>query len=237
MYGPMEKCFSHSIWLVITDTFEMMPREKPNILPVDPANPDKNIIAEAARIAKEGGLIVFPTSTFYGLGAVAFDPDAVARVFQVKKRDPGKPLLILITSEEELSDLVRDVPPMAERLIRAFWPGKITLVFEARAILSENLSGGTGKVGVRLAGHPVARALVDACGPVTGTSANLSGQGGCASIDALDKTLVTSVDCVLDAGQLPGIAGSTVVDVTVFPPQILREGVVPSKEVETVWKG
>jgi L-threonylcarbamoyladenylate synthase len=209
-----------------------MSRQKVNILPVDSVTPDKATIHRAASILKKGGVVVFPTRSFYGLGAGAFHVDGVSRIFEVKKRDPHKPLLILIASESDLDSLVEEIPPVAKRLMQTFWPGKITLVFNARPIVPEKLTGGTNKIGIRVATHPVSRELLRACAfPITGTSANLSGQGGCISIDALDEKLAASVDCILDAGPLAGIAVSTVVDVTVFPPKILREGVVSAKDV------
>jgi len=216
----------------------IMMRTKTAILPVDPVSPDKNTISRGAALVRQGGLIVFPTNTFYGLGAMAYNLDAVSKVFKVKKRDPGKPLLVLIASAAELSALVQEIPPVAEKLIHAFWSGKLTLVFKARSVLPESLSGNTGKIGVRQAGHPVPAALVKACGcPITGTSANLAGRGGCTKISALDRAIVESVDCVLDGGALKGTMGSTVVDVTVFPPIILREGVVSATAVGAVSRG
>jgi L-threonylcarbamoyladenylate synthase len=212
-----------------------MTEKHSHILPIDPARPDGCVIATAAQSMHEGCVVVFPTGTFYGLGVRAFDHRAVSRVFEIKKRDPRKPLLVIIASESELPALVRAVPPVAQQLMKAFWPGKVTLVFDALPVVPENLTGGTGKIGVRLAGHPVSRALAQTCGyPITATSANLSGKGGCIRIDELDDGLKDAVDYILDAGSLPGTVGSTVVDVTVFPPRILREGVVSAKEVEEV---
>lgn len=204
------------------------------ILYVDPESPDQNTIGKAAALIKKGDLVVFPTSSFYGLGADALNVRAVDKVFQAKKRDPRKPVLILIASLADLAPLVQSIPPTATPLIEAFWPGDLTLVFHAADILPSNLSGHTGKIGIRLAGHPVASALVKAVGsPITGTSANLSGKGACTAVEHLDLPIRDQVDLVLDAGRLAGGKGSTVVDVTADPPKILRQGVIDAKEIWT----
>jgi L-threonylcarbamoyladenylate synthase len=114
----------------------------------------------------------------------------------------------------------------------AFWPGRLTLVFEARNSLPDQLTAQTGKIGIRLPGHPVAAAIArQVKGPVTGTSANISGQPGCCRAQDLDPAIAGQLGLILDAGTLIGGIGSTVVDVTSTPPQILREGAVTAKEV------
>jgi L-threonylcarbamoyladenylate synthase len=114
----------------------------------------------------------------------------------------------------------------------------LTLVFQAADLLPSNLTGYTGKIGIRLANHAVATSLASAVGnPITGTSAHISGQGGCGEVARLDQHIRDHVDLVVDAGRLPGGVGSTVVDVTVDPPKILREGVIEAEKIESVLKG
>ena len=207
-------------------------------LSVDPQFPDQEMIGKAAQWIKKGGLVVFPTSTFYGLGAHAFNPSAVQSVFRVKERRPQKPILVLIACLADLIPLVQSVPMVARRLINAFWPGDVTLVFHASDVLPPNLTGHTGKIGIRLAAHPVASALVKAVGsPITGTSANLSGKGGCMSVTNLDPQIRSQVDLVLDGGELGGGKGSTVVDVTAVPPKILRAGLISAEKIRAVLSG
>ena len=202
------------------------------ILSVNPESPDQDTIRKAAALIKMGGLVVFPTSSFYGLGAEAFNAEAVARVFRVKKRDPQNPLLILIASLADLAPLVRSIPKTATCLMETFWPGGLTLVFQAAERLPSNLTGYTGKIGIRLGGYPVASSLVQAVGgPITGTSANLSGKGGCTEVADIDPCITDQVDLVLDAGILAGVRESTVVDVTVAPPKILRVGAIDAKKI------
>lgn len=208
------------------------------ILSVDPESPDPDAITRAAALIKTGGLVVFPTSSFYGLGAQALNPEAVERVFQVKKRDPEKPILILIASRTDLDTLVRSIPETAKRLMRSFWPGSLTLVFEAADRLPSNLTGYTRKIGIRLAGHPVATLLTKAVGtPITGTSANLSGHAACRAVADLEPHFRDQVDLVVDAGRLRGGEGSTVVDVTADTAKILREGAIDAAKIRTVLEG
>jgi L-threonylcarbamoyladenylate synthase len=195
---------------------------------IDPIRPDPALIWRAARIIRSGGIIVFPTSGLYGLGTNATNEEAVGRIFKIKHRTAAKPILILIGKTGQLDRLVTIIPEMAGNLIHRHWPGGVTLIFSARQNLPPNLTAGTGKIGIRLPAHPVAAALVDEVGfPVTGTSANLAGQTGCATIDQLPPQIIDKVDLVLDAGTLAGGKGSTVVDVTGKQPVILRKGVAP----------
>jgi L-threonylcarbamoyladenylate synthase len=202
------------------------------ILRVSPVSCDQDAIEKAASFIKKGGLVVFPTSSFYGLGADAFRADAVESVFQVKKRDPQRPVLILIAALPDLAPLVQSIPRVATRLMAAFWPGSLTLVFEAADPLPPNLTGHSGKIGVRLASHPVALCLIRTVGnPITGTSANLSGKHGCTEVELLPPLIRDHVDVILDAGLLQGGKGSSVVDVTVDPPRVIREGAVPAEKI------
>lgn len=201
------------------------------IVSVDPENLQDSI-NKAAKVILEDGIVVFPTRAFYGLGANAFSFKAVEKVYQIKQRNHSQPILILIADLKELAPLVRDVPASAKELIERYWPGKVTLVFHASKTLPDNLTGGTGKIGIRLVGHPVARELVRAVGrPITGTSANISGRPACATVNALDNEIAQQADFVLDSGHLAGDIGSTVIDVTVDPPKILRRGVVTFRDL------
>ncbi len=212
-----------------------MPRQN-RIRIIDPISPDLSVILEAADIIRNGDVVVFPTRNLYGLGADAFNPDAVARVFQIKRRPPDKPVSILIPSCRDIDRLVTDIPAVALKLMDRFWPGRITLVFPARSDVSPALTADTGKIGIRIPHHPAAVALIAALDcPLTGTSANLSGMPGVQRIGDLSHAIIDSVDLVLDAGDLKVGVGSTVVDVTKDPPQVLREGEVSMRELEAIF--
>lgn len=205
-------------------------------------NLQKIDIIKAAQTIHKGGVVVFPAKCLYGLAADALNPESVERVFSIKHRLLTNPLLVLIDDISQLKSIVRQtsdikveesfIPQTAYTLMDRFWPGSLTLVFNAEPNLPEALTAGTGKIGVRIPGHPVARALVKQVGrPITGTSANLSGRAGCRETANLDPEILSRVDMVLDGGILKGGIGSTVVDVTCNPVKIVRQGEVASDEI------
>ncbi len=199
---------------------------------IDPVSPQTDLIRQAADRILQGGVVVFPTTGLYGLGADALNAQAISKIFAIKGRSKAKPILVLISGMEMLELLVRHVPPAARKIMDAFWPGGVTIVLEAVPGLPANLTAGTGKIGVRMPAHPVAAALVRAAGiPITGTSANISGAGGCSSVSGIDPALAERVDMILNAGPLKGGAGSTVVDVSSGKLHVLREGAVPAEAI------
>ncbi|MEA3428149.1 MAG: L-threonylcarbamoyladenylate synthase [Thermodesulfobacteriota bacterium] len=204
---------------------------------IDAVNPQRALIVEAVRVIETGGIVMFPTNFIYGLGADAFNVDAIDRVFRIKKRPHNKPLSVLVKNRETLCRLVQDIPPYASIIMGRFWPGKITIVFKAKEDLPENLTAGTGTIGVRIPEHPVASALVNALdSPITGTSANFSGHAGCSQISDLDPIIADELDLILDAGPLEGGIGSTVIDVTGNQPKILRHGAIAAKDILALFK-
>jgi len=201
-------------------------------LAVDVSHPAASALETAARLLRARGLVAFPTETFYALGANALDEAAVARVFHAKGRPADKPILVLVDSLEMVAEVARDVSALARRLMARYWPGALTLVLRAHAGLPDALTAGTGTIGVRLPGHPVARALVGALGgPVTAPSANPHGQASPRTADEVIAGLAERVDLVLDGGATPGGPASTLLDLTRTPPVVLRAGaVVPAAE-------
>lgn len=198
------------------------------VIRIDPDHPSSDAIEQAAELIQHQGVVVFPTQCLYGLAADARDSLAIKKIFHIKHRPETNPLLILIHSLMDLEELVTHIPDTAHRLMQAMWPGGLTLIFEAAPGVSDLLTAGTGKIGVRIPSHPVARALVKASGrPVTGTSANLSGAPGCSQIKDLPQNILQAADLVLDAGPLKGGTGSTILDITCDPFRILRSGAIP----------
>ena len=184
------------------------------------------LLREAADIVCGGGIIAFPTETFYGLGACPFDAPAVQRIVDLKDRSlRAAPILVLIRSRADLETLVSEITPTAERLMEACWPGPLTLVFRAAAAVPSALTAGTGTIGVRLPAHPDVQRLLEAVGgPLTGTSANRSGQPPATTAGEVERVLGGGVDVILNGGATPGGLPSTVVDTTVSPPRLIREG-------------
>ena len=205
------------------------------IIKVDPGRPEPDRITEAVAILKGGGVIAFPTETFYGLGADAGNERAVKQIFGIKGRDFRNPIPLIIGKKEDLSGLVEDIPALAETLMTRFWPGPLTLVFEASGRVNPGLTAGTGKIGIRISSHPVATALAEALGgPITATSANLSGKKECSSAGNVLDQLGGRLDGVIDGGLTAGGLGSTILDVTCDPPRILRHGAISAARLQSI---
>jgi L-threonylcarbamoyladenylate synthase len=196
-------------------------------LVVDDEAAPREALAAAAAILRSGGLVAFPTESFYGLGADALDRRALARVFSVKGRPESKPLLVLVDSVAMAEGLVLDVPPGVRELMARHWPGALTLVLRAARHVPETLTAGTGTVGVRMPGHPLALALVRAAGlAMTAPSANPSDAEPPTTASAVRRYFEGAVDLIIDGGATAGGAGSTIADCTRWPPRILRQGPV-----------
>lgn len=194
---------------------------------VDARHPDGPGLDAAAAVLEAGGTVAFPTESFYGLGADALDPEAVARVFRIKGRAESRPVLVLVDSVERALSLVAGAGTDVRALMARHWPGPLTLVLPAGPTVPPAITAGTGTVGVRVPGHPVTLALLRAAGrALTGTSANRSGEPPPSCADEVARQLPGLVDVILDGGPTAGGAGSTVADCTVWPPRILRQGPV-----------
>jgi L-threonylcarbamoyladenylate synthase len=189
-------------------------------------------IEEAAQTILQGGVVAFPTETFYGLAADALNEMALQKIFQIKGREESKPLLLLVSDRSWVPALARKISPLAGRLMEKFWPGPLTLVFEASPHLPAILTANTGKVGLRISSHPAAQALVHAVGrAITGTSANLSGQPSVSTAKGVLQTLGGKLDAILNGGKTAGGLGSTVLDVSGISTQVLREGVITRRDL------
>ena len=184
-------------------------------------------IEKAAQVIKKGGLVIFPTDTVYGLGCDAFNAEAVRRIFAVKGRDEKKPLPVLIADLAQLKKIVKKTPPLAKELIKKHWPGKLTIVFHKNEKMSPEITAGGEKIGVRMPRQRIVEQLIKMANrPIIGTSANLSGEGELRKVNDIPAKLLEGVDLVLDGGESESSIPSTVIDVTVKPPQILRQGAI-----------
>jgi len=188
-------------------------------------------VAEVAPVLRRGGIAVYPTETFYGLGAVASLPDAIARLARAKLRPEGKPLPLVAADRDMAFALWSAVPDEARVLAAAFWPGPLTLVSRAAKGLPAEVAG-AGTVGVRVPGSEIARDLSRLSGaPLVSTSANLSGGEPVRCVEDLDPVLALAVDAVLDSGPTPGGLPSTVVEVGPGRVVLVRGGAVPWPEI------
>ena len=196
------------------------------------APPDPDTVIEAGKIIHNQGIVIFPAQCLYGLAANALDSQAVQKIFDLKQRPKNNPILVLVQTPKDLKPLVKQIPDSARILMDRFWPGNLTLIFKAADTVSPLLTAHTKKIGIRVPVHPVACALVrQVQGPITGTSANLSGQPACSRISQLSPAMVQGANLILDAGHLKGGIGSTIVDVTGDTVRILRQGMVSALEI------
>jgi L-threonylcarbamoyladenylate synthase len=204
---------------------------------VDRGAPQRDALQEAAKWIRNGGLVALPTDTLYGLAVDPFRSDAVARVFMVKGRAAGQALPLIAADADQIAARLGRLSPAAQRLAEKFWPGPLTLLVPAPAALVREVTGGSGRVGVRVPADDIARAICRAADrPITATSANRSGQPATADPEEVERTLGQDVDLLIDAGPTPGGAPSTIVDVTGPAPQLVRAGAVPWIEIQA-WLG
>jgi L-threonylcarbamoyladenylate synthase len=193
---------------------------------------------EARVVLERHGVMAAPTETFYALSVDPFQEDALARLFALKERAPGKPVLVLVSGADMLPQVVAAVPEAASRLMARFWPGPLTIIFPSRPHLPRLLTGGTGTIGVRQPRQELTGRLITALGhPITGTSAN---RAGCAPlVRAADvvQEFGDGVELILDAGPCPGGMPSTIVDVTGAAPRLVRAGAVPLVELAEIIPG
>lgn len=189
----------------------------------------------AARIVSNGGLIAFRTDTFYGLGVDPLNDLAVARIKTLKGREDGKPILLLIAEVADVDPLIASRPEAFGLLVKHFWPGPLTIVVPSSPDLPEEITAGTSSVGLRLPDDDEVRKLVAACGGrLTATSANLSGSDAARSAADVERYFPAGVDLIVDGGEVSATKPSTVIDVTVNPARLIREGAISREELERV---
>lgn len=202
------------------------------IIRIDPKDPSPHDIARVVEFLKEGQVVAYPTETIYGLGADVQSKKAVKRVYDLKARDYGLPISILVADMKMLRGTVMEVPGNAIPLMRRFWPGPLTILFPASSLIPKGFVTNTGKVGIRLSSNTVASAIVEKFGnPITTTSANLSGFPPSLSVKHVQKYFGEKIPCIVDGGECDPSRGSTVVDIAEDTMRIIREGAIPAEDV------
>ncbi len=192
-------------------------------------------ITAAVAVLKKGGLVAFPTDTVFGLGALADNIEGIKRIYEVKQRPASQAMPLLLSSLDEVDSVAVEVSEIARRLMRRFWPGGLTLVVKKAAWLPDIITAGGSSVAIRVPNHPVPLALIRKVGkPLVGTSANRSGEDSPLTVEEVVFQLGGRIDMIIDDGtpMLPG--ESTILDVTVEPPRIVRQGVVARSDIEKI---
>jgi L-threonylcarbamoyladenylate synthase len=196
---------------------------------------DDKAIHQAAEIIKRGGLVAFPTETVYGLGADAFNPLAVARIFEVKQRPNFDPLIVHVSDPADLKKLVTKIPFKAKKLIKRFWPGPLTVVLLKKEEVPEIVTSGLPTVAVRMPRHPMALRLIERVGsPIVGPSANPFGYLSPTTAEHVRDQLGDQIDFILDGGPCDVGVESTIISFLERKPRLLRPGGVPLEEIEAV---
>jgi len=206
-----------------------------HIHPVDPLHPAPAILARAASLLQRGQLVAFPTETVYGLGANALDPGAVQRIYEAKGRPEYNPLIVHVADAASAQRLVTVWPDAAERLTQRWWPGPLTIVLPKAISIPSEVTAGLGTVALRVPAHPVALALLHACGfPLAAPSANRSGQISPTTAEHVAHGLGDQVPMILDGGPTTVGIESTVVDLSGLNPVLLRPGMISRSALEEV---
>lgn len=202
------------------------------LIKIDPEHINSSLIAEAARILREGELVAFPTETVYGLAAHALNEEAVAKIYAVKKRSRNKPLAVCVTGWKAAESLVEGSITSAKDMMKRFWPGPLTLVMKGKSIIPDIVTAGTRTIALRCPSNPIAIALLkETKVPLVVTSANISGAASATTAQQVAGDLGDNVDLILDGGPTQLKVESTVLDLTVTPPALLREGAISRKEL------
>ncbi|WNY29088.1 Threonylcarbamoyl-AMP synthase [Methanimicrococcus stummii] len=199
-------------------------------------NDFKTATETAANALLNGKIAAFPTETVYGLGARISDENAVLKVYKAKGRVPEKPLSILISSVDDMEKIAAEIPETARILAEKFWPGPLTIILKKKAEISNKITAGKETVGLRVPAHPAALEIVRLSGPLACPSANLSGSREPKSTADVLADLDGKIDILIDGGDTLIQKPSTIIDLTVQPPKILREGGLDISEIKE-WIG
>ena len=185
----------------------------------------------ASEVLNEGGVIVYPTETLYGIAVRALDKTAADKVFEIKGRPKNMPIPVLLRDRDMLG-MIAEFNEKASILAEKFWPGALTIIVKEKGVLPEVITAGTGKIALRISRNSFVQALFEHFDePITSTSANVSGGGNLTLINEIKKEFIGKVDLIIDSGNIPSSLGSTIVDVTVNPPEIIRAGDIKEEEI------
>lgn len=201
-------------------------------LSIDCDSPDPELIRKVVQAIQKGAITAYPTETFYGLGADVTNDYAIKHLFDLKRRDYGNPIAVIVADHDMLQEVVEEIPDLAHELIERYWPGPLTILFKTNEIISKWLTTNTGKIGIRISSHPIAAAITKQLGkPLTTTSANPSGFPPSFDVKHLKNYFGEKIDLIVDGGELYPSRGSTVVDVSEEKVVVIREGDIATDEI------
>jgi L-threonylcarbamoyladenylate synthase len=197
----------------------------------------ESALSETRKVLKAGGIVAFPTDTFYGLGVNPYNKSAVDKIYEIKGRDPEKPLLLLIDSVTKLENLVEEPSAACIKLMQVFWPGPLTLLFKPKpSSIHENITADL--IGIRQPGNPVTRKILSALDhPLTAPSANISGGTPATTAQQVQDTFGEKVELILDAGECRGGKPSTLINATDAPARLIRAGEIEFKSIQDCLNG
>jgi len=197
------------------------------IIKINYQKPERKRIAEAIRVLRRGGLVIFPTDTVYGLGASIRFPKTVRKIYRIKRRSGKKPLVFLIGFKKDIGKFTDKLSNEAKRLVRDFWPGPLTLVFPSKKYKT---------IALRMPDHRIVLGLIRGAGPLAATSANLSGKKDNVTLKTVENRLLKEADLCIDGGKAPRGSVSTVLNVINHPFQVIRGGCIKEKELRKAIK-
>ena len=198
---------------------------------------DESQFKQAISILRDGGLVIAPTETFYGIIADAWSQKAVDRIVRLKEREFGNPIPLIAGDTITVSKSADTIPPLLKPLADRFWPGPLTVVLKAAKGFPDGVTAGTDSIGVRIPAQSPALDLAKFFrGPLTATSANFTGRSPARSIKELDEVLINAVDLVIDGGWTPGVKPSTVLNLTTSPPELIRSGLLGKEVIDFLAK-
>jgi L-threonylcarbamoyladenylate synthase len=207
------------------------------IIKINQEKPEPERIARAAAAITSGGVISYPTETVYGIGCSIHHQAAIQRIYELKKRETNKPLSLIVADREQLQDIVLEISPIAEQLIQAFWPGPLTIIFQAAPTLNPILLGQGKSVGIRIPDNRICLDLLrQSATAIVSTSANLSGSPAPTTVKEVIASVGAVLDLIIDGGPTLGSVPSTVVDTTGPEPVICRVGTITENEINFIKK-
>lgn len=198
---------------------------------------DYEELKQVAEIIKQGGVVVFPTDTVYGVGTNGLDADAVKRLYEVKNRPLNKPISLLVSDMEMINNLARDITDMEYKLMETFLPGPFTIILKKKDIIPNILTANMDTVGIRIPDSEIARKLIELAGvPIATSSANISGNRSGTNMQSVMEDFGTKVHCYIDGGESRIGIGSTIVKVIDGKPEIIRQGSITDNDIKNVLK-